>query len=146
MNRTANPSATGSQRKRNINQARTNVASQQNNNSNSQQQKKGNKQSQQQSNSKPSTSTPASKPTPPPVPQPEKHVPLSGFNGEDIDHLLTRGVDAEAGVYKPEKTVTQKTGPWGQKPGTMVTGKDFWLELRKQVATLQKGGSTNKGG
>lgn len=115
MNRTANPSATGSQRKRNINQARTNVASQQNNNSNSQQQKKGNKQSQQQSNSKPSTSTPASKPTPPPVPQPEKHVPLSGFNGEDIDHLLTRGVDAEAGVYKPEKTVTQKTGPWGQK-------------------------------
>jgi len=115
MTKTANASADGSQRKRNTNQSRPNVASQQNNSSSNQQQKKGNRQTQPQNNTKPSTPTLASKPASPPTPQPEKYVPLKDFNGDEIDSLLSRGVDPEAEVYKPEKTATQKTGPWGQK-------------------------------
>lgn len=115
MTKAVNANADGSQRKSNTNQSRPNVASQQNNSSSNQQQKKGNKQTQQQNNAKPSTPTPASKPASPPTPQPEKYVPLKDFNGDEIDNLLSRGVDPETEVYKPEKTATQKAGPWGQK-------------------------------
>lgn len=105
MTKTADASAHGSRRK---------LATQQNNSSNNPPQKKGNKQNH-QNNSKPSAPTPASKPASPPVPQPEKHVPLRGFNAEEIDNLMSIGIDAEAEVYKPAKTVAQEAGPWGQK-------------------------------
>lgn len=115
MTKTSNASADGSQRKRNTNQSRSNVASKQESNSNSQQPKKANKPSQQQTNPRSNTSTPTSKPPSPPIPQTDKHVPLTDFNGDEIDKLLSKGVQAEAGVYSPEAAVNQKTGPWAQK-------------------------------
>lgn len=134
MTKTANASADGSQRKRNTTSSRPNVASQQATNiSNNQQQKKASKQTSQPNSAQPSTPTPASKPASPPTPQPEKHVPLKGFNGDEIDNLLSRGVDPHAEAYKPDKPVTQKTGPWGQKrklycpqPTTKILTKCSW--------------------
>ena len=166
MTKAADTNPAGSQRKRNTNQTKTNVAQQNTSTSNN---KKSNKQNQNTNQSltqaapKSSSPTPAPPPrTKSPAPQPEKHIPLKGYNGSDIETLLSSGVTAQAEVYKPAQTTSQKSGPWGQKcklhiaisldisltteAGTMATGTDFWLELRKQVAKLQKGESTNKGG
>ncbi|MCJ1417071.1 hypothetical protein MMC32_003410 [Xylographa parallela] len=33
---------------------------------------------------------------------------------------------------------TKTGGPWASKPNTMGSGKDFFLELRKQVSSLQQ--------
>lgn len=115
MTKQANASATGSQRKRNTNQSRPNVASQQNSSSTIPQQKKGNKQNHQQNSAKASSPAPTSKPPSPPVPRPEKHVSLLGYNGDEIDNLLSKGIPADANAYKPENPAAQKTGPWGQK-------------------------------
>jgi len=134
MTKTANTSADGSQRKRNTTSSRPTVASQQTNNKgNYQQQKKGSKETSQQNNAQPSTPTPASKPASPPTPQPEKHVPLKGFNGDEIDNLLSRGVDPHAEEYKPEKPVTQKTGPWGQKRKLYFPPTDYQDPDEKQL-------------
>ncbi|EAU32993.1 conserved hypothetical protein [Aspergillus terreus NIH2624] len=36
-------------------------------------------------------------------------------------------------------------GPWGSKPNNMANGKDFFLELRKQVTALRQGGNVAGG-
>jgi len=122
MTKTTTANATGSQRKRNTNQTKSNVASQ--NSPQSQQNiKKGNKQQNQQQNqnqpaAKSATSTTTSTPAspPPPVPAEEPHTPLIGFNGDEIDTLLKSGHDDKALIYKAEQSVPQqKSGPWGQK-------------------------------
>lgn len=113
MTKITNANAVGSQRKRNANQAKPNIASQSNQQS-QQNSKKGNKPqnpTQNQSNAaKPATSTPSSTPIPPPVAQAEEpHVALKGFNAEEIDALLKSGYDEKALIYKAEQP------PWGQK-------------------------------
>ncbi|EXJ78217.1 hypothetical protein A1O3_09378 [Capronia epimyces CBS 606.96] len=87
---------------------------------------------------------PASQNTPPP----EQHVATAGFNSDAVEAILQQGYDAKAPLYKPEtKTQTAKPeSPWGLKPGAMANGKDFWLDLRKQVAALQQTGGTSQGG
>ncbi|KAJ5263673.1 hypothetical protein N7478_011278 [Penicillium angulare] len=45
----------------------------------------------------------------------EQHVPVRGFNAAEAKNVLRRA-------------------------NTMANGKDFFVELRKQVAALQKGG------
>jgi len=122
MTKTTTANATGSQRKRNTNQTKSNVASQ-NNPQPQQNSKKGNKQpNQHQTQNQPgaksatstTTSTPAS-PTPP-VQAEEPHTPLIGFNGDEIDTLLKSGYDEKALIYKSEQSIPQqKAGPWGQK-------------------------------
>ncbi|GJP92603.1 PAP2 family protein [Aspergillus niger] len=49
--------------------------------------------------------------------------------------------------YKPQgKDVNNRaSGPWGAKPNQMANGKDFFLELRKQVTALQQGGTVAGG-
>lgn len=123
-----------------------------------------------------SAPTPTFAPAPVPIPVPtapatptiiqpdEPHQSVAGFNSDEVNKLLKSGYDEKAPTYKPDQPVTQqKTSPWGQKrtystnilpkteywhviASSMSNGKDFWLELRKQVAILQKGESTNKGG
>merc|ERR1711939_1263270 len=59
---------------------------------------------------------------------PNDHVPMTGYSSE----------------VKSQSTKTES--PWGVKPGAMASGKDFWIDLRKQVAALQQSGGTSRGG
>ncbi|ETN43523.1 uncharacterized protein HMPREF1541_02682 [Cyphellophora europaea CBS 101466] len=70
----------------------------------------------------------------------DQHVPLNGFNAAAVEKFLVQGVDAKTQVYKPTAGGEAAKGgnPWGAKPGSMANNKDFWLELRKQVTTLQQ--------
>ncbi|EXJ88433.1 hypothetical protein A1O1_05363 [Capronia coronata CBS 617.96] len=82
------------------------------------------------------------------TPPPEQHVAMAGFNSDAVEAVLRQGLDTKAPVYKPETTpqTTKPESPWGLKPGAMANGKDFWLDLRKQVAALQQTGGTSQGG
>ncbi|KAJ5100249.1 hypothetical protein N7456_006301 [Penicillium angulare] len=70
----------------------------------------------------------------------EQHVPVRGFNAAEAKNVLRR--ETKPTLYKPTgKDANQRSGgPWGAKSNTMANGKDFFIELRKQVAALQKGG------
>lgn len=164
---TAKKTNTGdSQRKSSNNQSRANVAKANTSNNTS---KKTNKQNQSQAQSQQTSKQPkqqtvqqtlsaAPTKTRSPSPQPTAYVPLPGFNGEEIDALLASGDDGTALAYESEKQFKQKSSEKGMfghqennnlltiSAGTMATGKDFWAELRKQAAMLQRGESTNKGG
>ncbi|KAL2444530.1 hypothetical protein ABEF95_016998 [Exophiala dermatitidis] len=79
----------------------------------------------------------------------EQYTPTAGFNYDAVDAALKQGYDLRAPLYKPEPNVAQPARPetpWGLKPGSMANGKDFWLDLRKQVAALQQTGGTSQGG
>ena len=86
-------------------------------------------------------------------------MPLNGFNAAAVEKFLVQGVDAKTQVYKPTAGGEAAKGgnPWGAKrtfsqylfpspldlaltfaAGSMANNKDFWLELRKQVTTLQQ--------
>ncbi|KAJ5562370.1 hypothetical protein N7535_003177 [Penicillium sp. DV-2018c] len=76
-------------------------------------------------------------------PPQEPHVPVRGFNAAEVKNTLKKGPEAAKSVpYKPQP----KDGPqprstaWGPKAQNMANGKDFFLELRKQVAALQRNG------
>lgn len=87
--------------------------------------------------------------------------------------MLEAGVDPNAEVYRPSKPEGKPTGPWAPKGehgpfprcyediyrgtgGQMANGKDFFVELRKQVTEklqerekeeqASKQDSTTKGG
>ncbi|MCJ1391698.1 hypothetical protein MMC18_004563 [Xylographa bjoerkii] len=68
------------------------------------------------------------------------------FNAKDTRDFLKRAFasvsseDLKALRYKaPIGPASTKTGgPWASKPNTMGSGKDFFLELRKQVSALQQ--------
>ncbi|OQE26862.1 hypothetical protein PENSTE_c005G06426 [Penicillium steckii] len=78
------------------------------------------------------------------TPAQEQHVPVKGFNAGEAKNLLKKGPgDSKAATYKPtgKDGNNQKSGgPWGAKANTMANGKDFFVELRKQVASLQRSG------
>ncbi|EPS34205.1 hypothetical protein POX_a00822 [Penicillium oxalicum] len=74
----------------------------------------------------------------------DHHVPVRGFNAMEAKNMLKQGLnESRPTFYKPtaKDTTNPKSagGPWGSKPNIMANGKDFWLELRKQVASLQRG-------
>jgi len=73
---------------------------------------------------------------------------MAGFNRGAVEVMLKQGYDSKAPLYKPEakSQITKAESPWGVKPGTMANGKDFFLELRKQVTALQQSGGTSQGG
>jgi len=62
--------------------------------------------------------------------------------------MLKQGYEAKAPLYKPEtkSQTAAPQSPWGVKPGAMANGKDFWLDLRRQVAGLQQTGGVSQGG
>ncbi|KAI9771827.1 MAG: hypothetical protein M1840_001597 [Geoglossum simile] len=54
--------------------------------------------------------------------------------------------DSKPVVYKVsggESNSARATGPWGSKSNTMANGQDFFVQLRKGMAGLQQGTSTN---
>ncbi|OJJ07035.1 hypothetical protein ASPVEDRAFT_154959 [Aspergillus versicolor CBS 583.65] len=72
----------------------------------------------------------------------EQHVPVGGFNAAEAKAALRRAPGAPRPYfYKPQgKDANNRAGgPWGSKPNTMANGKDFFLELRKQVTALRQG-------
>ncbi|KAL2218605.1 hypothetical protein M432DRAFT_613651 [Thermoascus aurantiacus ATCC 26904] len=83
-------------------------------------------------------------------PPQEQHIPVRGFNASESKGALRRSPgEAKPAVYKPsgkEVNNTRASGPWGSKPNTMANGKDFFLELRKQVTALQQQGGNVAGG
>ncbi|KAK4938615.1 hypothetical protein LTR10_020966 [Elasticomyces elasticus] len=113
---------------------------------NSNQSKRGGKSSSNVNRSADNTSNGPSSQTS--VPPPDDHVPIAGFNAEAVEAMLKQGYATKAPLYKQDsKPQTAKSdGPWGAKPGAMANGKDFWLDLRKQVAALQQSGGTSRGG
>jgi len=85
-------------------------------------------------------------PTGPPL---EQHKPVRGFNTVESKGALKRGPnDPKPALYKPigkEVNNNRTSGPWASKPNTMANGKDFFIELRKQVSLLQQGGTVPGG-
>ncbi|OJJ55172.1 hypothetical protein ASPSYDRAFT_49346 [Aspergillus sydowii CBS 593.65] len=69
----------------------------------------------------------------------EQHVPVGGFNAAEAKAALRRA--PRPYFYKPQgkDANNRASGPWGSKPNTMANGKDFFLELRKQVSALRQG-------
>jgi len=65
------------------------------------------------------------------------------FKAQETKDFLKRGFpslsgeEAKALRYKPPQIANKTGGPWGSKPNTMGSGKDFFLELRKQMSNLQ---------
>ncbi|RAL12790.1 uncharacterized protein BO97DRAFT_477771 [Aspergillus homomorphus CBS 101889] len=75
-------------------------------------------------------------------PRQEQHVPVRGFNASESKAALKRGPgESRPFYYKPQgkDTNNRASGPWGAKPNQMANGKDFFLELRKQVTALRQG-------
>ncbi|KAF7161283.1 hypothetical protein CNMCM5623_006900 [Aspergillus felis] len=101
----------------------------------------------------------------------QEHVPVRGLNSAELKAALRRGGHPESstsilydlltlsGVYlgpgepKPffyrpsgkDANSNRGSGPWGAKPNTMANGKDFFLELRKQVSALREGATVPGG-
>lgn len=79
----------------------------------------------------------------------EQHVPVRGFNATEAKTALKRGPnEPRPTAYKPtgkDVNNNRSSGPWGAKPNNMANGKDFFLELRKQVTTLRQGGNVPGG-
>ncbi|KAL4916510.1 hypothetical protein BDW62DRAFT_186164 [Aspergillus aurantiobrunneus] len=78
----------------------------------------------------------------------EQHIPVGGFNAADAKAALRRGPGAPRSyIYKGQgkDAGNRASGPWGSKPNTMANGKDFFLELRKQVTALRQGGNVAGG-
>ncbi|KAL4803231.1 hypothetical protein BDV18DRAFT_163281 [Aspergillus unguis] len=72
----------------------------------------------------------------------DQHTPVGGFNAAEAKGALRRGPGAPRPYfYRPQgKDANNRAGgPWGAKPNTMANGKDFFLELRKQVTALRQG-------
>lgn len=105
------------------------------------------------------------------LPPRDEHISVNNFNGREVKAELAKASQAKATAYKPPKTdtATARPGnaPWGIKglsyllppcctvhpamltfllANTMANGKDFFLELRKQVSAAQKAGGTTLGG
>ncbi|KAJ5199485.1 hypothetical protein N7491_011308 [Penicillium cf. griseofulvum] len=74
----------------------------------------------------------------------EQHVPVRGFNAAESKNMLKPGPTETqfSTPYKPlsKDGPTQRSTAWGPKAQNMANGRDFFLELRKQIATLQRSG------
>ncbi|KAI4187911.1 MAG: hypothetical protein LQ348_004003 [Seirophora lacunosa] len=85
-----------------------------------------------------------------PGPAQEQHVSVNGFNAQDARNVLRNGLSEhkKAVNYKPSGQAqgTRSGSPWASKPNTMGNGKDFFLELRKQLTAIQQHGSERAGG
>ncbi|KAL4888346.1 hypothetical protein BDV59DRAFT_139764 [Aspergillus ambiguus] len=83
-----------------------------------------------------------------PGPAQEQHVPVQGFNAAESKAALKRGPgEQKPFFYRPggKDANNRSGGPWGSKPNNMANGKDFFLELRKQVTALRQGGNVAGG-
>ncbi|KAK2731647.1 hypothetical protein FQN57_003188 [Myotisia sp. PD_48] len=78
----------------------------------------------------------------------ETHIPVRGFNATELKAALRQGYQ-KGGPNEPQPMVYRPTGktgspvrasgPWASKPNTMGNGRDFFLELRKQLSAFHLG-------
>ncbi|KAJ5512894.1 hypothetical protein N7463_002446 [Penicillium fimorum] len=77
-------------------------------------------------------------------PPQEQHVPVRGFNTAEVKSTLKPGPNEIklSTPYKPQSKdgPTQRSTACGAKAQNMANGKDFFLELRRQIASLQRSG------
>ncbi|KAJ5794535.1 hypothetical protein N7457_001134 [Penicillium paradoxum] len=84
-------------------------------------------------------------------PPQEQHVPVRGFNTAEVKNILKKGsAEGKSTLYKPiskdgpkdgsKDGSNQRSAAWGPKAQNMANGRDFFLELRKQIAALQRTG------
>ncbi|MCJ1451792.1 hypothetical protein MMC28_002132 [Mycoblastus sanguinarius] len=75
--------------------------------------------------------------------------PIPPFNAQEVRDCLKSGFrsvtsgDGKALAYKPtggQANSARSGGAWTSNAKNMSNGKEFFLELRKQVTTLQQGG------
>ncbi|KAL3451699.1 hypothetical protein BJX65DRAFT_268429 [Aspergillus insuetus] len=81
-------------------------------------------------------------------PSQEQHVPVGGFNAAEAKAALKRGPGAPKSFFyklQGKDANNRGSGPWASKPNTMANGKDFFVELRKQVSALHQGESVAGG-
>ncbi|KAI4191258.1 MAG: hypothetical protein L6R41_000185 [Letrouitia leprolyta] len=84
-------------------------------------------------------------------PAQEHHVPVNGFNSQEARNALKDGFNSENKKVASYKSSSQAQGvksgsPWASKANTMGNNKDFFLELRKQLTSIQQHGSERAGG
>ncbi|WEW58831.1 hypothetical protein PRK78_004299 [Emydomyces testavorans] len=97
---------------------------------------------------------------PPSGPAQEPHIPVRGFNTAESKDALKKVIsqrtifingrieESQPVAYKSngkDANNVRSSGPWASKPNTMVNGKDFFLELRKQISGLQQSGNVAGG-
>ncbi|KAF2837975.1 hypothetical protein M501DRAFT_995244 [Patellaria atrata CBS 101060] len=78
----------------------------------------------------------------------ESHVEVGGFNGAAVrenlrkgykDAIAASGADEKSLLFKSQADAPAKSGGvWGTKPSQMANGQDFFIQLRKQLANLEK--------
>ena len=94
-------------------------------------------------------------------------VRANNYNAQEVKASLKKLPEPKPAVYKPAEktpTTTRSGNPWASKRSfhppsqrishytdkstatTMANGKDFFLELRRQVSAAQQGGGTTLGG
>ncbi|CBF71224.1 predicted protein [Aspergillus nidulans FGSC A4] len=75
----------------------------------------------------------------------DQHTPVGGFNAAEAKTALRRAPKPYFYKAQGKDANNRASGPWGSNPNTMASGKDFFLELRKQVTALRQGGSVAGG-
>lgn len=73
----------------------------------------------------------------------EQYAPINGFNSADVKAFLSRQAQGAPAAYKPAEAATGgrgSGGAWGSKPNHMANNQPFFVQLAKQVATLEGGG------
>ncbi|KAL8839702.1 MAG: hypothetical protein Q9176_004309 [Flavoplaca citrina] len=81
----------------------------------------------------------------------DQHVPVNDFNAQEARDMLRIACGPsnkkETNFRASNQTQGPKSGgPWAPKPNTMGNGKDFFLELRKQLSSNQQPSSERAGG
>ncbi|TKA43787.1 hypothetical protein B0A54_05546 [Friedmanniomyces endolithicus] len=73
--------------------------------------------------------------------QDDRHVPANGFNASEVRAALAR--EPAPAAYKPAEVSGSESGgggAWGPKPNHMANNQPFFVQLAKQIATLEGGG------
>ncbi|KAK0354916.1 hypothetical protein LTR91_011790 [Friedmanniomyces endolithicus] len=73
--------------------------------------------------------------------QNDRHVPANGFNASEVRAALAR--EPAPASYKPAEVTgagDSGGGAWGPKPNHMANNQPFFVQLAKQIASLEGGG------
>ncbi|EME48909.1 hypothetical protein DOTSEDRAFT_84422 [Dothistroma septosporum NZE10] len=74
------------------------------------------------------------------LPTEEPHKPVNGFNLAEIQAYAAQQYVPPTYKLPDTQGGRNSATPWGHKAGSMASGKSFFAELAKQVATLEGGG------
>ncbi|KAF6230106.1 hypothetical protein HO133_004445 [Letharia lupina] len=78
---------------------------------------------------------------------PSEGPPTPSFNSQEVRDCLKNAIknltseEVKASKYQPGAANNTRSGQaWASNPKNMSNGKDFYVELRKQVTAMQQGG------